>query len=108
MRRIPSLRSSMPSSRAPVPQSRTITVPSSIRSSTQDVLPPYFAVFGPGVGIEPLVPQNRTNIQQDGGSGAKTSQVIAGLNFLQYSLLHDPRGPLSSIRQPAVGNFYRP
>jgi mannose-6-phosphate isomerase len=49
-------------------------VPSSIRSSTQDVLPPYLAVFGPGVGIEPLVPQKRTSIQQDGGSGAKSSQ----------------------------------
>ena len=49
-------------------------VPSSSRSSTQDVLPPYLAVFGPGVGIEPLVPQKRTSIQQDGGSGAKASQ----------------------------------
>ena len=51
-----------------------ITVPSSIRSSTQEVLPPYLAVFGPGVGIEPLVPQKRTSIQQDGGSGANASQ----------------------------------
>jgi mannose-6-phosphate isomerase len=38
------------------------------------VLPPYLAVFGPGVGIEPLVPQKRTSIQQDGGSGANASQ----------------------------------
>src|SRR5204863_181550 len=41
-----------PSSRAPVPQSRTITVPSEARTSTQEVLPPYAAVFGPGGGID--------------------------------------------------------
>src|SRR5687768_14052737 len=59
-----------------------MTVPSSIRTSTQDVLPPYFAVFGPGVGTEPLVPQNRTCILQDGGSEAIVSQAIAGSEAL--------------------------
>src|SRR5213593_2922744 len=49
-----------PSSRAPVPQSRMITVPSEARTSTQDVFPPYRAVFGPGAAIDPRVPQKRT------------------------------------------------
>src|SRR5499425_2188983 len=51
-----------PSSRAPVPQSRMITVPSDARTSTQDVLHPKRAVFGPGAAIDPRVPQKRTCI----------------------------------------------
>ncbi len=34
--------------------------PSFVRNSTQGVFPPYRTVVGPGLGIEPLVPQNRT------------------------------------------------
>src|SRR2546430_11227975 len=49
-----------PSSRAPVPQSRMITVPSEARTSTQEVLPPKRAVLGPGAAIDPRVPQKRT------------------------------------------------
>src|SRR2546422_1174221 len=49
-----------PSSRTPVPQSRTINVPSEARTSTHDVLPPNRAVFGPGDAIDPRVPQNLT------------------------------------------------
>src|SRR5262245_43806314 len=49
-----------PSSRAPVPQSRMITVPSEALTSTQEVFPPYRAVFGPGAAIDPRVPQKRT------------------------------------------------
>src|SRR3954463_1941701 len=35
-----------------------ISQPSSVRSSTQGVLPPYRTVLGPGLGMEPRVPQN--------------------------------------------------
>jgi hypothetical protein len=43
----------------PVPESKIrISVP--IRISTQDVLPPKVVVRGPGVAIEPRVPQNVT------------------------------------------------
>src|SRR5262245_3728962 len=48
------------SSRAPEPQSRTITVASDALTSTQEVFPPYRAVFGPGAAIDPRVPQKRT------------------------------------------------
>src|SRR5437867_8796353 len=41
------------------PQSSTSVVPLFVRTSTQEVLPPKSAVFGPGVGIEPRVPQKR-------------------------------------------------
>src|SRR5687768_1952393 len=49
-----------PSSRAPVPQSRTMTVPSDARNSTHDVFPPNLAVWRPGAAMEPRVPQNLT------------------------------------------------
>ena len=49
--------SARPSSRMPVPASRMISQPSSVRSSTQGVLPPYRTVSGPGLGMEPRVPQ---------------------------------------------------
>jgi len=48
-----------PSPRAPVPQSNTNRVPPSVRTSTQEVFPPYRTVSGPGVGTEPRVPQKR-------------------------------------------------
>src|SRR5207249_8542794 len=54
---------SKPSRRMPVPQSSTSVVPSFVHNSTQEVLPPKIAVFGPGVGIEPRVPQKRRRIQ---------------------------------------------
>src|SRR5689334_12196978 len=55
----PSVRSmsARPSSRMPVPASRMISHPSSVRSSTQGVLPPYRTVLGPGLGMDPRVPQ---------------------------------------------------
>ena len=48
-----------------MPQSNTTSVPPADRSSTQDVLPPYRTVDGPGVGMEPRVPQYRTCITPD-------------------------------------------
>ena len=50
----------IPSRRAPVPQSKMKRWPALVTSSTQDVLPPYRLVPGPGVAIEPRVPQNRS------------------------------------------------
>ena len=35
-------------------------IPADERTSMHDVLPPYFAVVGPGFAIEPRVPQKRT------------------------------------------------
>jgi hypothetical protein len=32
-----------------------------VRSSTQGVLPPYLTVLGPGLGIDPRVPQKHTD-----------------------------------------------
>src|SRR3954464_13090897 len=52
-----------PASRcAPVPQSRISRSPLAVVTSTQDVLPPKWFVPGPGVAIEPRVPQKRTFI----------------------------------------------
>src|SRR5450755_4752376 len=46
--------------RAPVPQSKIRRSPLAVVSSTQEVLPPKWFVPGPGVAIDPLVPQKRT------------------------------------------------
>src|SRR5688500_14409898 len=46
-------------SRLPVPASMMNSSPSRVRTSTQEQLPPYRTVLGPGDGIEPRVPQNR-------------------------------------------------
>src|SRR4249919_3656135 len=47
----------MPSFLIPVPASSTRTVPSASETSTQEVLPPYSTVSGPGVATEPRQPQ---------------------------------------------------
>src|SRR5437867_3919601 len=52
-----SLSRAMPSERMPVPASNTI-ISLSARTSTQEVLPPYRMVPGPGTGIDPRTPQN--------------------------------------------------
>src|SRR5215813_9152175 len=52
----------VPRRRMPVPASRTSTVPSGPRTPTQDVLPPYRAVSGPGVASDPRVPQSVTSM----------------------------------------------
>src|ERR1700687_5937643 len=44
----------------PVPQSKIRRLPLAVVSSTQEVLPPKWFVPGPGVAIDPLVPQKRT------------------------------------------------
>ena len=58
----PDRASSSPSFRAPVPQSKISSVPSSARASTHGVFAPYRYVSGPGAAIEPRVPQKRTRI----------------------------------------------
>ena len=57
MRRVPRRTRSKPSSRIPVPASRTRAASSPSAISTQDVLPPYPTVSGPGVATEPRHPQ---------------------------------------------------
>lgn len=52
----------LPSSRIPVPASRII-ISSSSRNSTQAVFPPYLTNLIPGVGSDPLTPQNFTFIK---------------------------------------------
>src|SRR5215207_10690915 len=54
---LPRSRRERPSSRMPVPASRMMSQPSAVLSSTHGVFPPYRTVVGPGVGIEPRVPQ---------------------------------------------------
>src|SRR3954452_12016717 len=48
---------SSPSSRMPVPASRTSALSPPSTTSTQEVLPPYTTVPGPGAGTEPRHPQ---------------------------------------------------
>jgi hypothetical protein len=49
-----------PNKRAPVPQSSITVAPLESVSSMHDVLPPNRLVLGPGVAIDPRVPQKRT------------------------------------------------
>src|SRR5262249_51823233 len=58
----PADNSAWPNPWAPVPQSRTISAPSSPRTSTHDVLPPWRSVIRPGLAKDPRVPQNRISI----------------------------------------------
>src|SRR5277367_3357631 len=53
---------SMPRGRAPVPQSKISRSPWLVMSSTHIVLPPNRTVEGPGVAIDPRVPQKRTRM----------------------------------------------
>src|SRR5437868_12999283 len=57
---LPRVIKSAASARAPVPQSKISRSPLAVVSSTQEVLPPKWFVAGPGVAIDPLVPQKRT------------------------------------------------
>ena len=61
-RRPPSASKSWPRPWAPVPQSTTICVPAAERTETHEVLPPNRSVVGPGLAMDPRVPQNRTSI----------------------------------------------
>src|SRR5438309_12076816 len=65
--------SSAPSGRAPVPQSNIKQAPPLVVTPTHEVLPPKRTVPGPGVAIDPLVPQKRTLMASRGrrASGAR-------------------------------------
>src|SRR6266446_10690851 len=76
------------SSRAPVPQSRMITVPSEARTSTQEVLPPKRAVLGPGAAIDPRVPQKRTCMADSLIIPCATDRISP-----TNTGAHGPRGP---------------
>src|SRR3954454_19378340 len=54
--------SAAPSARAPVPQSKMMCSPALVVTATHDVLPPNRTVSGPGVAIDPRVPQKRTRM----------------------------------------------
>jgi hypothetical protein len=50
----------IPKSRAPVPQSKMNRWPAAVSTSTHEVFPPNLLVPGPGVAIDPRVPQKRS------------------------------------------------
>ena len=53
----------------PVPASKMNRRPSARRTSTQGVLPPYRTVEGPGLGMEPRVPQQMASMTGGGSLG---------------------------------------
>src|SRR5690349_11041004 len=69
-----------PRRRAPVPQSKTNRWPAPVTASTHDVLPPKRSVPGPGVAIDPRVPQNRNR-----NSLLLTAAGRAPLNLFQVA-----------------------
>src|SRR3990167_9194286 len=56
------LHNTFPSSLIPVPASKINNWLLGSRTSTHGVFPPYFMYFTPGVGMDPLTPQNLTLI----------------------------------------------
>ena len=58
---------------APVPQSKIRRSPLAVVSSTQEVLPPKWFVPGPGVAIDPRVPQKRTLMRTRPPSSAEST-----------------------------------
>src|SRR6266508_6173168 len=95
--------SESPSSRIPVPASKTrISLPH--RTSTHDVLPPYRVVRGPGVAMEPRVPQKRTIIEA-GGDSLGSPSAPSGFRFsrsipLGFFWLGSPAAHLALPRAP--------
>ena len=59
--------SDKPSFRAPVPQSKMSSVPSSVTASMHGVLPPKRIVSGPAAAMEPRVPQKRRRMSASRG-----------------------------------------
>src|SRR6478672_2333877 len=107
----PSTRSrrARPSSRMPVPASRMISQSSSVRSSTQGVFPPYRTVLGPGLGMEPRVPQkvsvrligpgshaNLRALLQRVTVGHRNAAALDANEPFLLELLHGPRHGLAA------------
>src|SRR6185437_9109393 len=79
-----------PSARAPVPQSRMKVAPAFVVTSTHEVLPPNRTVPGPGVAIDPRVPQKRT----------RTRPPVLPTDILREDRFHEsPRAPERSLRE---------
>src|SRR6478752_3365859 len=98
-----------PSSRIPVPASRMINQPSPVRTSTQGVLPPYRTVLGPGLGMEPRVPQkvsvrligqrshsNLRALLQRVAVGHRNAAALDADEPLLLEFLHGPRHGLAA------------
>ena len=94
--------SSSPSGRAPVPQSMMNRAPEFVTTSIQEVLPPNRTVPGPGVAMEPRVPQKRTRMRPalsvaDFNPVEKLGQLaVGGVHGIGVLLLGGPLQPLSS------------
>src|SRR3982751_1899205 len=65
------------SCRAPVPQSKMSRSPALVVSSTHEVLPPKWIVPGPGVAIDPRVPQKRTFMSLPPGARERRDRLQA-------------------------------
>src|ERR1700720_1355761 len=77
---------SAPRFRIPVPASRIrISLPA--RTSIHEVLPPYWAVIGPGEGVEPRTPRNRILIE-----GKSDWDVIGFETSCAHQGKIDPKG----------------
>src|SRR6266496_6622450 len=93
---IPLVTSAWPRPWAPVPQSSTTSVPPDDRSSTHEVFPPYRTVLGPGLAIEPRVPQKRTSMKH----GFRLTLRA------EASLYQSPYGPQRAKRGPPDARLY--
>ena len=97
--------SDAPSARIPVPESRMTRLPSSGRTSTQDVLPPVGTVSGPGDANEPREPQNL----------ARTSALLGPLpedgepadELVRLGEQRDGRRPRGSCVRPSIDSIRR-
>src|SRR4051812_30288738 len=102
-------RSVRPSSRIPVPASRMMSQPSSVRSSTQGVFPPYRTVLGPGLGMDPRVPQkvsvrligprshaNVGALRERVAVGHRDAAALDADQPLLLEILHRPRDGLAA------------
>src|SRR5271169_3608356 len=86
---LPRAINSAASRRAPVPQSKIRRSPLAVVSSTQEVLPPKKFVSGPGVAIDPLVPQKRTLMSPrlPCGRHRPRKTILTTIDFMDCSLL---------------------
>jgi hypothetical protein len=91
----------LPKARIPVPASNIMRCPPH-RTSMQVVLPPYLIVSGPGAGMLPRTPQNRTVKSVDDG-GVKGRAVR--YNFRTWTLIW--RGVVAESRKIPDGNETR-
>src|SRR4051812_5095187 len=90
----------------PVPQSRISRAPLAVVTSTHEVLPPKWTVPGPGVAIEPLVPQKRTLMASRGrrASGARLALRIDRHGpARRVRHLHAMLLPMEVVRHVPVG-----